>query len=208
MAFSMYLDSTTDSPLRSTVRPKLKKGNPLALSPEERASFNRYMDPVVRRMSVQVAASYPQIQALYSAMTALAAALKADWPTLCSAAVDGLDAIDRVTAVSFTLISQQDGAQRERPVPERAEFQTLALRLSMAEPLRNPLHNMRAQMIRASVHAIIAIDRGILHVATQNLGAIAAAVAGPDSLLADTFNPSDDERARAVRHARAVIKMP
>src|SRR5690606_7071667 len=97
---------------------------------------------------------------------------------------------------------------RNLPSPERIALKDMALRLHLAERCRSASEADAALCLRAMVCAAIAAERGLIHLAKENFGAVIRTLKHEESTLRDQITWTDELNNYARRFANAKVKMP
>ena len=145
---------------------------------------------------------------MYAGIIGIEAVLDNNINAVAQTALMGLRAIDEITGVSAYIFQHTDGANRNLASPERQAMKDLALRLHLAERSSKPAEVDAALCLRAMICAAIAAERGLIHIAKENFGAVIRTLNHEDSPLRNKVKWTDELEGYAHRFSRAKVKLP
>ncbi len=159
-------------------------------------------------LNVPSASIIHQVRAAYSAFIGIEALMSHNMNAVAQAAIMGLKECDEVQGRADFIFNKCDGAHRNLASDERASLFELAMRLGKASRPSNEEDVTKALCFRALVCAAIAAEKGVMHLAKENYGAIIRALHREDCQLRSQINWTDELKNYARRHTNSSVKIP
>lgn len=149
-----------------------------------------------------------QVRSTYAAIVGIEAAEANNMNAVVQAALMGLRELAEVQGVAPFIFQKSDGASRNLVPDERVALKDLALRLGAAARTKTEADADRARCLRAMVCAAIAAERGLIHIAAENFGAVIATCHSPFCEFRSKIDWTEELHGYAARWSRATVKMP
>lgn len=149
-----------------------------------------------------------QVRATYAAIIGIEAILSNNLNAVLQSAVMGLEEIDEIQGISPYIFPKSDGAHRNIASDERAKLIEVSMRLGKSARPDNNGDVDKALCLRAFVCAAVAAERGLIHIAKENYGAIIRTLHRETCELRDQVAWTDTLCNYARRHANSKVKQP
>ncbi len=189
-------------------RPAPSDGKPLLLTRPEIKLVGDLSEECGRLLKITGLSTSHQVRAMHSALSGVEAAYSRSCNGILNAAIAGLEACDQVMGVAPYIFQHTDGASRNLASPQRVALKEMGLRISLVSRPLSLEDNDTALCMRAMVFAAIAAERGLIHLAKENFGAVVRTLHSEISPLRDQIAWDETTNALAARFQTAKVKLP
>ncbi|AXK44057.1 hypothetical protein [Erythrobacter aureus] len=208
MTAQLQFDDFVDAAPVALKRRPAGDDKPLLLTRAEIKLLGELSEECGRLLKITGLSTSHQVGAMHSALAGVEAAYGREWNGILKAAVAGIEACNQVMGVSPYIFQHTDGASRNLASPQRVALKEMGLRISLATRPMSLEDNDTALCMRAMVFAAIAAERGLIHLAIENFGAIIRTLHSELSPLREYIAWDDKTNALAARFANAKVKLP